>query len=198
MSASLITSTVIISLCHKAIPKKVIFTLWWRHIVMTDSVLDIVYSAVLTYVATVAWPQGPALLGAPRFCRPHFQNLLCAFSSARHVHHDPRNLISLNHREKGQTILPNGPWNVRRDSEKGPAFGWSGTDCRASVLQANSPLFETYPLKNSWIRPWHLKKEIRSLCEYAVTNEGLFAPHGYLMVHLSKPLALQVADACTW
>ena len=57
-------------------------------------------SAVLTYVATVAWPQGPALLGArafgaPRFCRPHLQNLLCAFSSARHVHHDPRNLISL-------------------------------------------------------------------------------------------------------
>ena len=50
-------------------------------------------SAVLTYVATVAWPQGPALLGAPRFCQPHFQNLLCAFSSARHVHHDPRNLI---------------------------------------------------------------------------------------------------------
>ena len=45
-------------------------------------------SAVLTYVATVAWPQGPAHLGAPRFCRPHFQNLLCAFSSARHVHHD--------------------------------------------------------------------------------------------------------------
>ena len=34
---------------------------------------------------------------APRFCRSHFQNLLCVFSSARHVHHDPRNLISLNH-----------------------------------------------------------------------------------------------------
>ena len=58
---------------------------------------SLVASAVLTYVATVAWPQGPALLGAPRFCPPHFQNLLCAFSSARHVHHDPRNLISLNH-----------------------------------------------------------------------------------------------------
>ena len=34
-------------------------------------------SAILTYVATLAWPQGPALLGAPRFCRLHFQNLLC-------------------------------------------------------------------------------------------------------------------------
>ena len=89
-------------------------------------------SAVLTYVATVAWPQGPALLGAPRFYRPHFQNLLCAFSSARHVHQDPRNLISLNHREK--VFAKWFRWNVRRESEKGPAIG-CGTGPRIWLIR---------------------------------------------------------------
>ena len=45
-------------------------------------------SAVLTYVATVVWPQGPALSGAPRFCRPHFQNGETAGQTATHSCHN--------------------------------------------------------------------------------------------------------------